>query len=90
MNTHFLTFKNYPLNTTLININGAKHDNIFMAHSFAPLAILLIYGRYIGIPYLQTPHCCSAVSKTAARERKMGCVWKSLPQLKAASNQGVS
>jgi len=64
--THFLSYKNNPLNRT--HIHGAGHDVIFTALSFTPLANLLIYGRYIGILYLRTPQCCTAFSKTAARE----------------------
>jgi len=44
----------------------------FKALTFAPLAILAIYGKYICIPYLQALQSCTAVSKTAATEHKVG------------------
>ena len=43
----------------------------FMALTFAPLAILAIYGKYICILYLQALQSCTALSKTAATGHKV-------------------
>ena len=43
-----------------------------MALTFAPLAILAIYGKYICILYLQVLQSCTALSKLAATEHKVG------------------
>ena len=71
-----------------------------MALTLAPLAILAIYGKYICIPYLQALQSCTAVSKTAATELKLGLCTEityyleiipfPYKQMAVASNQGMS
>ena len=39
-------------------------------------AILLIYGKYMCVPYLRTLQCYTVVSKTAARKRMLGHCWE--------------
>ena len=65
-----------------------------MTLTFASLAILLIYHKYTCISYLQTLQCYAAVSKLLdgkswVRVQKSPTVSLTLPQLAAASNQGV-